>query len=77
MTISEDIYEGEFIPNFMILTDLSVQQATLYATVSASFTIEQEGLPSIKYTSPSVETWNGDEPLRRLEVLRKRQNNPN
>lgn len=47
--------------------------ATLYATVSASFTIEQEGLPAM---SPLGEQdavyWNGDLPQRRLQVLRAR-----
>jgi hypothetical protein len=45
----------------------------LYATVSASFIIEQEGLPAVTYTP--MEEWNGDQPLRRLDALRKRHEN--
>jgi len=50
-----------------------IYEATLYATVSASFVIEQEGLPVL---SPSdgqdTAFWNGDLPQRRLQVLRTR-----
>ena len=45
----------------------------LYATVSASFIIEQEGLPVVTYTP--TEEWNGDQPLKRLDALRKRHEN--
>jgi hypothetical protein len=45
----------------------------LYATVSASFIIEQEGLPAVTYTP--TEEWNGDQPFRRLDALRKRHEN--
>ena len=50
--------------------------ATLYATVSASFTIEQEGLPRLTRasdeTGQDIELWNGDSPHRRLQALRDR-----
>jgi len=51
-----------------------VVEATLFGAVSASFTIEQEGLPSV---TPNPEdqdwpNWNGDSPRRRLAELRKR-----
>ncbi|PFH52685.1 hypothetical protein AMATHDRAFT_2075 [Amanita thiersii Skay4041] len=46
----------------------NVVEATLYASVSASFVIEQEGLPGLS----SDNTWNGDSPKRRLELLRRR-----
>lgn len=54
-----------------------VKEAMLYASVSASFTIEQSGLPSVTLTasSPRKELWNGDDPYRRLEDLRSRTNN--
>jgi len=45
----------------------------LYATVSASFIIEQEGLPAVTYTP--TEAWNGNQPFRRLDALRKRHEN--
>jgi len=48
-------------------------QAALCATVSASFIIEQEGLPAVTHTP--TEEWNGDQPLRRLDALRKRHEN--
>ena len=44
--------------------------ATLHASISASFVIEQEGLPVI--SEESAGEWNGDNPFRRLDVLRKR-----
>ncbi|KIK65488.1 hypothetical protein GYMLUDRAFT_240015 [Collybiopsis luxurians FD-317 M1] len=44
-----------------------VYKATLYATVSASFVIEQSGLPTITQT-----LWNNDSPSRRLETLKIR-----
>lgn len=47
--------------------------ATLYASVSASFTVQQLGLPHLTVSSDGVEEWNQDSPHRRLEVLRQRQ----
>jgi hypothetical protein len=44
--------------------------ATLYASISASFVIEQEGLPVM--SGELAETWNGDDPFRRLDILRER-----
>lgn len=64
--------------------DCSGRPAVLYATISASFVIEQEGLPSLsirKVIGPDgtgdscsqvFELWNGDEPIRRLEELHAR-----
>ncbi|KAF8633672.1 hypothetical protein AX15_001283 [Amanita polypyramis BW_CC] len=46
----------------------NVVEATLYASVSASFVIEQEGLPLLS----SGNIWNNDSPQRRLELLRRR-----
>ena len=47
--------------------------AILHASVSASFVIEQEGLPVISEEPKG--TWNGDDPFRRLDILRKRNEN--
>ncbi|KAH7100627.1 Ribokinase-like protein [Auriculariales sp. MPI-PUGE-AT-0066] len=52
-----------------------VLEATLYATVSASFTIEQPGLPRLDSEARfgrvgMGETWNGDVAVRRLNALR-------
>ncbi|KAK7470879.1 hypothetical protein VKT23_002295 [Stygiomarasmius scandens] len=44
-----------------------VYEATFYATVSASYIIEQEGLPVMSATG-----WNEDSPSTRLELLKKR-----
>ncbi|KAL4081914.1 Ribokinase-like protein [Scleroderma yunnanense] len=48
-------------------------EATLYAVVSASFTIEQRGLPTLRVTPETgVEEWNDDIPMRRVDALRQR-----
>ncbi|KAJ3555146.1 hypothetical protein NM688_g2740 [Phlebia brevispora] len=50
-----------------------VYKATLYATVSSSFIIEQEGLPILSRREEAngtiVELWNGETPQSRLELL--------
>ena len=50
-----------------------VSAAVLYATVSASFIIEQEGLPRlsnrINADGSMTELWNDDMPKRRLDKL--------
>ncbi|CDO74016.1 hypothetical protein BN946_scf185043.g65 [Trametes cinnabarina] len=60
----------------LVLTNENVREATLYATVSASFTIEQEGLPRFTLATDAnghqTELWNGDSPQRRLEELQER-----
>ncbi|KAG6812651.1 hypothetical protein H0H92_001601 [Tricholoma furcatifolium] len=45
-----------------------VARATFYASVSASFIIEQEGLPT-SLADGEHRLWNGDIPHRRLEAL--------
>ncbi|KAF8576445.1 Ribokinase-like protein [Ramaria rubella] len=47
------------------LSNGDVYKATIYATVSASFIIEQRGLPSLS----SRGEWNGDKPGRRLNEI--------
>ncbi|KAF5370016.1 hypothetical protein D9758_001261 [Tetrapyrgos nigripes] len=44
-----------------------IYEAIFYATVSASFTIEQPGLPIL-----TNDGWNGDSPFSRLDALKKR-----
>lgn len=60
----------------LLLENGDVYKAVLYATVSASFIIEQEGLPMLTRKvgddGLTVELWNGDTPWRRLEDLRSR-----
>ncbi|KAH9853707.1 Ribokinase-like protein [Lenzites betulinus] len=60
----------------LVLSNGDVREATLYATISASFTIEQEGLPRLRHEtaegSKQVEHWNGDSPARRLKELQER-----
>lgn len=53
-----------------IILSGDMYEATLYATVSASFVIEQEGLPMVTFTP--TEAWNEDQPSRRLDALRTR-----
>lgn len=48
-----------------------IYEAVLYASVSASFIIEQEGLPSLEPDGDSW-MWNKDSPRRRLSNLRNR-----
>jgi len=50
---------------------LTRSTATLYASVSASFIVEQEGLPLMEPDGGSWR-WNGDSPQRRLSDLRNR-----
>ncbi|KAL4075809.1 Ribokinase-like protein [Scleroderma citrinum] len=57
-----DIYEGRWASS----------RATLYAAVSASFVIEQGGLPTLRMTPEGVEVWNNDVPMRRVGALRQR-----
>jgi hypothetical protein len=47
--------------------------AAYYATVSASYAIEQDGLPRLALDRDSREIWNGDEPLERLGKLKARR----
>ncbi|GAW01860.1 Ribokinase-like protein [Lentinula edodes] len=50
-----------------------VYEAVFYATVSASFVIEQSGLPAITSSGDrALEQWNNDSPRRRLEALKSR-----
>ncbi|KAJ3810517.1 Ribokinase-like protein [Lentinula aff. lateritia] len=50
-----------------------VYEAVFYATVSASFVIEQSGLPEITSSGDKALTqWNNDSPWRRLEALKSR-----
>jgi len=59
----------------LLLADGDVYAAALYATVSASFIIEQEGLPNISLITVAgnlIEEWNRDSPQRRLKELRTR-----
>lgn len=52
--------------------------AALHASVSASFTIEQQGLPRLSHggsavgNETAIEEWNGESPSSRLKELRKR-----
>ncbi|KAF4620006.1 hypothetical protein D9613_005580 [Agrocybe pediades] len=70
VTGAGNAFLGGFAAGLVISGD--VYQATLYATVSASFIIEQEGLPTISSTPNSAEVWNADSPQRRLEELYQR-----
>jgi hypothetical protein len=55
----------------VVLAHGSAKSATLYATVSASYIVEQMGLPTLSHSG--CEEWNGDSPSRRLEELRLRE----
>ncbi|RDB23298.1 Uncharacterized protein C16C9.01c [Hypsizygus marmoreus] len=55
-----------------LLLSPDVFDATFYASVSASFTIEQQGLPTVSGAEAEHPLWNGDFPLRRLQILKAR-----
>ncbi|WVQ95383.1 hypothetical protein IAU59_002480 [Kwoniella sp. CBS 9459] len=70
---------GGFVAGLSIAND--PYEALLYATVSASFVVEQFGLPTLSISTydnannvdgGSREEWNDDSPQRRLEDLRQR-----
>ncbi|KAJ7086671.1 Ribokinase-like protein [Mycena epipterygia] len=56
----------------LLLEDGDIYEATFHASVSASFIIQQEGLPVISVANGATQ-WNGDTPQRRLKELRQRQ----
>ncbi|ETW84344.1 hypothetical protein HETIRDRAFT_314466 [Heterobasidion irregulare TC 32-1] len=57
----------------MALTGGDVFKSTFYGAVSASFTIEQQGLPRLHVAADgTTEEWNGDSPRRRLDALEAR-----
>jgi len=58
----------------LVLTNGDIPEAAFHATVSASYTIEQYGLPQLTGPSSDVrnEKWNGDSPWGRLRELRAR-----
>lgn len=61
----------------LLLADGNVQEAAIYATVSAGYVVQQTGLPIIEYrrddgTGETVEFWNGDLPRDRLARLQHR-----
>lgn len=60
------------LPMKWVLTYTTLCTAVFHATIAASFTIEQLGLPRLTYTEDNKEMWNADSPLRRLEELRYR-----
>lgn len=60
---------GGFAAGLLLTNDL--YEAMLYGTVSASFTIEQLGLPKLAIDN-GKETWNGDSPSRRLQDMKDR-----
>ncbi|KAJ4472267.1 Ribokinase-like protein [Lentinula aciculospora] len=57
------------------LANGDVYEAVLHATVSASFVIEQSGLPALTSSDKGLIQWNNDSPSRRLEVLKRREQN--
>ncbi|KAJ7047556.1 Ribokinase-like protein [Mycena alexandri] len=59
----------------LLLEDGDIFKATFHASISASFIIEQEGLPTMSNVNESTK-WNGDTPQRRLVDLKQRQVEP-
>ncbi|KHN97850.1 Carbohydrate/purine kinase [Metarhizium album ARSEF 1941] len=49
-----------------------LENAVAWGSVSASFAIEQVGLPSLAVNEEGVETWNGEEVRQRLQAFQRR-----
>jgi len=49
-----------------------IQEACIVASVSASYLVEQVGLPNLEQHAGGVETWNGSNVQSRLDEFRKR-----
>ncbi|KAG9124935.1 hypothetical protein FRC07_009627 [Ceratobasidium sp. 392] len=63
----------------LLLANGNVQEAAMYATVSAGYIIQQTGPPRVEYkhdqlSGETAELWNGDLPHDRLATLRNRLN---
>ena len=68
-----DVFRGMWVFFVYICALLNiVLPAAVYATVSASFIIEQEGLPTLMRKDDGLELWNDDLPRCRLEQLESR-----
>ena len=70
---NDDVVSGQCK---IICISLSMQceplsSASLYATLSAAYTIEQKGLPKLTQDD-SIELWNNDRPTDRLQELKSR-----
>ncbi|KAK8858588.1 hypothetical protein IAR55_002817 [Kwoniella newhampshirensis] len=50
-----------------------LDEAVKWGSVAASFTIEQNGLPTLTTGPDGKELWNGEDPLERLKSLRCKQ----
>ena len=60
------VHEGKMFVDWMLTA------AVLWGSVAASFTVEQDGLPSMKLEGDE-EMWNGERPRDRLCSLRTRK----
>lgn len=68
-----DLLEGAYhCQTRLTITDFR-HIAAYYATVSASYAIEQDGLPHLASNPDGEEIWNGDQPLERLGKLKGRR----
>ncbi|ORY28014.1 Ribokinase-like protein [Naematelia encephala] len=66
VTGAGNAFLGGYVAGLSLTQD--AYQAALYGSVSSSFVVEQVGLPLLSEDGK----WNGDEPLTRVEQLRKR-----
>lgn len=70
-----DVFEGAPVGYSGEALLKAVGVGSLYAAISAAFTIEQAGLPQLsglQYRTGQGEMWNEDMPRRRLKELRER-----
>lgn len=63
-----ETYDKVRLQHALLMQETQDFQAAVYATVSASFTIEQHGLPLLKDGM-----WNGDRPQMRLGLIKIQQ----
>lgn len=56
----------------LVRTDFDVVQSAIWGGVSASFCIEQVGVPALTFDEDGRERWNGEHPLQRLRDLMQR-----
>lgn len=66
-----DLLEGTRSPSPAMNRSHGQSLAAYYATISASFAIEQDGLPKLSKASDGSEVWNSDAPKKRLANLKR------
>lgn len=66
------MYKGTLNSPPVLYIPLTVHPASLYGTVSASYTIEQLGLPTLSRAVDGSALWNDTDPHSRLQQLEEK-----